>query len=161
MDKVKVESLISSRVLLSVPELRLKRVWEKKGAVKTIPFETLEEAMFEPGVEALFTNGVLGIPDMETKIRLGLEPEGAEKPENIIALNDQQRKRYMTVMPIGEFKTEVKKLPKDQVEELAQFAIENEIADFEKAEFLKSIIGLDIMSAIKLKRDDKAVQSEE
>ena len=32
--KVKVKSLISSRVLLSVPDLRLRRVWEKKGAVK-------------------------------------------------------------------------------------------------------------------------------
>ena len=37
-NKVKVKSLISSRVVISVPDMRLRRVWEKKGAVKIIPF---------------------------------------------------------------------------------------------------------------------------
>ena len=148
--KVKVKSLVSHKVLLSVPELRLRRVWEKKNAVMTIPFDQLEEAMYSPGVENLFREGILGIDDMEVKIALGLEEEGATEPTNIVILSDQELKRYLTVMPTFEFKDKIKDLPRQQIIELANYAITNEIANFEKAEVLKQYTGIDIVSAIKL-----------
>ena len=153
-DKVKVINLISSRVNINVPDIRLKRIWEKKGAVKIIPFEQLEEAMYNPGVEALFREGILGIDDLEIKKKLGLEPEDAEEPVNIIVLDDQQRKRYLTVMPTGEFKAKIKELPMEQIRELAQYAIDNEIANFDKAEIIKKMIGTDIISSIQLNKAD-------
>ena len=153
--KVKVENLISSRVNIVIPELSLRRVWEKKGAVKTIPLEQLEEAMYNPGVEALFRDGTLGIEDMEVKKYLGLEPEDAEEPVNIIILNDQQRKRYLTVMPTAEFKEKVRELPIEQVRELAQYAIQNEIANFDKAEIIKKMVGTDIIATIQLNKADQ------
>lgn len=156
--KVKVVSLVSQRVVLSVPDIRLRRVWERKGAVATIPFEQLEEAMYSPGVERLFTNGILGIDDMEVKIALGLEPEDAKQPVNIITLTDDQRKRYLTVMPLHEFKEEIKKLPIEQINELAAYAIEHEILDYDKSEIIQKYIDVDIMRAVKLNRDDRATQ---
>jgi hypothetical protein len=156
--KVKVASLVSQRVVLTVPDLRLRRVWERKGAVVTIPFEQLEEAMYNPGVENLFKNGVLGIDDMEVKIALGLEPEDAKTPVNIITLNDDQRKRYLTVMPLHEFKEALTKLPIEQINELAAYAIEHEILDFDKSAEIKKYVDVDIMKAIQLNRDDKATQ---
>ena len=156
--KVKVVSLVSQRVVLSVPDLRLRRVWERKGAVATIPYEQLEEAMYSPGVERLFTNGILGIDDMEVKIALGLEPEDAKQPVNIITLNDDQRKRYLTVMPLHEFKEEIKKLPIEQINELAAYAIANEVLDFDKSEIIQKYTDVDIMRAVKLNRDDRATQ---
>lgn len=159
-DKVKIVSLVSGRVVLSVPELRLKRVWDKKGAVKIIPFDQLQEALYEPGVTELFEGGCLGIDNMEQKIALGLEPEGAEEPVNIITIDDAQRKRYLTVLPFVEFKEKIKELPREQIEELANFAIENEIADFEKSEVLRQYTGKDIIGAIKLNRDDRAAREE-
>ena len=153
--KVKVENLISSRVNIVIPELSLRRVWEKKGAVKTIPLEQLEEAMYNPGVETLFRDGTLGIEDMEVKKYLGLEPEDAEEPVNIIILNDQQRKRYLTVMPTAEFKEKLRELPIEQVRELAQYAIQNEIANFDKAEIIKQMIGTDIIGTIQLNKADQ------
>lgn len=156
--KVKVKSLVSQRVVLSLPELRLRRVWEKKGAVVLIPYEQLEEAMYSPGVENMFKEGILGIDDMEIKIALGLEEEGATEPTNIIILSDQELKRYLTVMPAFEFKEKVKDLPRQQIMELANYAITNEIANFEKSEILKQYTGIDVISAIKLNRDDKAIQ---
>ena len=131
-ERVKVVNLVSSRVNIDLPEVRLKRIWEKKGAVKTIPFEQLEEAMYNPGVEALFREGMLGIEDLEIKKKLGLEPEDATEPVNIITLDDTQRKRYLTVMPLHEFKEEIKKLPIEQINELAAYAIEHEILDYDK-----------------------------
>jgi hypothetical protein len=157
-DKVKVKSLISGRVVMSIPDMRLKRVWERKGVVRVIPFEQLEEAIFNPGVERLFKNGALGIDDMEVKIRLGLEPEGAAEPVNIITLDDKQRERYLKHMPIHEFRQKVKELPREQQLELANYAIANEIADFDKSEILLKAVGIDILSAIKLNREDKAIQ---
>ena len=124
--KVKVKSLISSRVLLSVPDLRLRRVWEKKGAVKVIPLDQLEEAMYNPGVEARFRDGALGIDDI----------------------------------PMHEFRQKVKELPQEQLMELANYAIEHEIADFDKSELLLKLTDIDIISAIKLNRADKEVMQE-
>ena len=155
-NKVKVVNLISSRVNISIPEMRLKRVWEKKGAVRTIPYEELEEAMYNPGVEALFREGILGIEDMKVKQRLGLEPEDAEEPVNIIILDDTQRKRYMTVMPLHEFKEKIQELPREQIMELARYAINNEIANFDKSEIIKKIVDIDIIGSIQLNKADQA-----
>ena len=160
-EKVKVVNLVSSRVSINVPELRLSRSWEKKGAVKTIPFDQLEEAMYDPGVEAMFRNGVLGIEDMKIKQKLGLEPEDAVEPVNIIVLNDQQRKRYLTVMPLGEFKAKVQELPIEQVHELAQFAIDNELIDYDKADILKKMVNIDVIKSVELNRADKEEVTEE
>ena len=155
-DKVKVVNLISSRVNISIPEMRLKRVWEKKGAVRTIPYEELEEAMYNPGVEALFREGILGIEDMKVKQRLGLEPEDTEEPVNIITLDDTQRKRYLTVMPLHEFKEKIQELPREQVMELARYAIDNEIANFDKSEVIKRLVDIDIIGSIQLNKADQA-----
>lgn len=154
-DKVKVVNLVSSRVSINVPDVRLNRVWEKKGAIKTIPFEQLEEAMYDPGVERMFRDGILGIEDIKIKQKLGLEPEDVAEPVNIIILNDQQRRRYLTVMPLAEFKVQIQELPIEQVKELAQFAIQNELIDFEKDEILKKMVNVDVVRSIELNRADK------
>ena len=154
-DKVKITNLVSSRVNIDIPEMRLSRIWEKKGVVRVIPFDQLEEAIYTPGVEALFTNGILGIEDLDVKKKLGLEPDDAEEPVNIITLNDQQRKRYLTVMPIEEFRVKIKQLPIEQVRELADYAIENEIMNYDKAEIIKKMVGTDIISSIQLDKADK------
>ena len=154
-EKVKVVNLISSRVNIDVPDVRLKRVWEQKGAIKAIPFDQLEEALYDPGVEALFREGILGIKDLETKKKLGLEPEDATEPVNIITLDDTQRKRYLTAMPLHEFKTNIKELPLEQIRELAQYAIDNELVDFDKSEIIKKITGTDIIGTIQMNKADK------
>ena len=159
-DKVKVVNLVSSRVSINVPDVRLNRVWEKKGAIKTIPFEQLEEAMYDPGVERMFKDGILGIEDIKVKQKLGLEPEDVTEPVNIIILNDQQRRRYLTVMPLAEFKAQIQELPIEQVKELAQFAIQNELIDFEKDEILKKMVNVDVVRSIELNRADKEMYTE-
>ena len=154
-DKVKVVNLVSSIVSINVPDARLKRTWERKGAEKIIPFDQLQEAMYDTGVEAMFREGILGIEDLEVKKKLGLEPEDAPEPVNIIVLNDQQRKRYLTVMPTAEFRAKVQELPIEQVRELAQFAINNELVDFDKCEIIKKMINVDIIKSIELNKADQ------
>lgn len=151
--RVEVISTVNAQVILNVPELRLMRTWDRKGAKHKIKFEDLEEAIYKPGVEALFAEGILYIEDMPVKIALGLEPEGAEKPENIIILTEAQKKRYLTVAPVFELKETLSKLSTAQAKELAEYAIELKITDMAKTDLLKQFSGLDVLQNIMLNRE--------
>lgn len=154
-EKVKVISTEEGSISINIPDLRLKRRWNKKGAELTIDLDTLKEAMYEPGVEYMFKTGMLYIEDMDKKKKLELEPEDATEPENIIVLSDVQKKRYLTVLPIGEFKDSIKKLSVEQRKELVNFAIENELCDLARSKILMETTGIDVLNAIRIKQSDK------
>lgn len=153
--KVKIESLTNGKIVIQSDEFRLRRVWERRGAVKTIDFDVLEELIYDPGVEYMFKQGILGIDDLEVKKALGLEPEDAEEPVNIITFDEKKMDRLMKVMPLSEFKAEINKAPIEQVRLLVEYAIEKEYTDFEKCEYLKELTQTDIITAIKLNRKAK------
>lgn len=153
--KVNIKSETLGRIGINLPDLKLKRTWEKKGVIRQISFEDLQQAYYEPGVEYMFREGMLSIDDMDVKKALGLEPEDAKAPVNIIILNDEQKMRYLNVLPMPEFRAEVNKLSYEQVNTLVDFAIEKEIANLDKSEFLKEKTGIDIIKAIQLNRQDK------
>lgn len=154
-NKVMIENLSSGRVLLKVPDLNLKRVFERKGAKKPVDAEILQQAMYDPGVEYLFTQGILGINDLDQKKYLGLEPEDAVEPENIIILTDTQKKRLLTVAPMVELKDMLKKLPYEQIQALVDYAIANELLNMDRCELLKKYTQIDIINAVKLNREMK------
>ena len=154
-NKVMIENLSSGRVLLKVKDLNLRRIFERKGAKKPVDFEILQQALYDPGVEYLFTEGILGISDMEQKKALGLEPEDAVEPQNIIVLTDNQKKRLLTVAPISELKETVKKLHREQLQDLAEFAVNNELVDMERCEILKKCTQIDVINAVRLNRQAK------
>lgn len=153
--KIKVKNLVNGRVGITLPDLRLNVNWDRKGQTRMIDFDTLQEALYDYGTEYMFKEGMLGIDDMETKIALGLEPEGATEPQFIKVLDDDQMKRMMTVMPIFEFKKELEGVPREQVLNLVDYAVQNEYSDIKKCDVLKEITGIDVISAIRLNREDK------
>ena len=107
-DKVIVTSMVSGNVGLILPHLRVNKSWPKKGAKLPIDKEILREAIYEPGVEYMFKNGILYIDDMDFKIELGLEPEGAKTPEAIIPIDEKYLERVLKRMPIVEMKQAIK-----------------------------------------------------
>ena len=149
--KVMLINMVNRRVGIDVPDLRLSRVWERKGAKKPIDLDVLKEAFYDPGVEYLLREGILYIEDMDVKIELGLE-EDASSP-TIIILNEDELKRYLTVMPVFEFRGKVNELGREQKLSLVDYAIENEHTNYEKCEILKELVEVDIIRAIQLKRD--------
>lgn len=155
MDKVKIVSKTKSPISVKVADIHFSREWAKEGAFVNIDREQLDELMYDNGFRYMIDSGMLYIEDMQVKKELGLEPEDAEKPVNIIALSDEDKKRYMTMMPIYDFKPALKKLKYEQLLALADYAIEHEIGDFQKAEEIKKACGKDIITAIKLNRQDK------
>lgn len=153
--KIMVTSMTSGRIGIDLPDLRFKRVWEKKGSKKPIDLEILEQALYNPGVEYMFKEGILYIEDMDAKIKLGLEPEGAKEPENVIVLSDAQKKRLLTVAPMQDLKETVSKLSYEQIQDLVEYAIQNEITNMDKCEYLKKITQTDIIKAVQLNRANK------
>ena len=111
--------------------------------------------MYDPGSEYMFRTGMLYIEDMDIKKEIGLEPEEATEPVNIIVLDEKQLNRYLTVMPLHEFKENVKKLSIEQAKNLVDYAVQKETITFDKAEFLEKVTGLNAMSMIQLNRKNK------
>ena len=73
-DNVFVVSTVNGNVGFSIPELRFKRIWQKKKARFPVPKDVLREAIFNPGVSYLFEKGILYIEDLDFKKEIGLEP---------------------------------------------------------------------------------------
>ena len=84
MALVKVINTLNHAVGVYIPELNFKRTWAKRGAIIKIDTDKLEEMMYDPGFNYMLEQGVLYVEDMEVKKELGLEPETATEPENII-----------------------------------------------------------------------------
>lgn len=147
--------MVASRVGINLPDLKLKRTWEKRGVVRPIPFEELEQALYEPGVEYMFKQGILAIDSMEDKIALGLEEEGTTTPTNIIVLTEAEMDRYWKVLPFIEFKQKLTGLPKEQIQNLVDHAIDKEYTDINKCEYIKEKMEIDIIRAIQLNRQAK------
>jgi uncharacterized protein Smg (DUF494 family) len=154
-ERVKIISQHNGPVSVIVPELRFSREWMSKGATIPVERETLEELMYDPGFKYMIDTGMLYIEDMQVKKDLGIEPEDAEEPVNIIILTDKEKERMMTVLPLIEFKIKLKTLNYEQLQDLADFAIRHELSDFQKAEEIKKACGKDIINAIRLNREDK------
>ena len=153
--KVKITALVDGTIGIDDSDLRIRRTWDQKGAVRTIDLDVLEELIYNPGVEYMFKEGILGIDDMEVKIALGLEPEGATEPENIVIFDDNMKKRLLAYMPFTEFKENVDKAPREQLFGLVDYAIENELIDIDKINYLKDKTQIDILSAIQLRRQEQ------
>lgn len=150
--KVKIKNTTNGRIGINIPDLKLSRIWEKKNVIKYIDFDDLEQALYDSGVEYMIRQGMLEIEDMEVKIALGLEEEGTTTPVNIIVLSEKEMERYLKVLPIVDFKKKIADLPKEQVYNLLDYAIEKEIIQLDKNDILKQFTGTDVMEAIKLKR---------
>lgn len=155
MEKIRVISKHQGPVSVNISDLRFKREWPNKGASVLIEKETLEEMMYDNGFKYMIDTGMLYIEDLEVKKELGLEPEDATEPVNIIVLSDNDMKRMMTAMPQFEFDAKLKTLNYEQMLALADFAIKNELGDFGKCDAIKKACGKDILTAIKLNREDK------
>lgn len=151
--KVMIKNMTNGRVVIKVPDLNFKRIWERKNAVKPVDFEILQQAFYDEGVEYLFKERMLYITDEKIRVELGLEDE----ENKIIILDDNMKKRYLTVLPVNELKEKLKELTKEQILELADYAINNEIVNMEVKDLLKEYTGIDIIRAIELNRQMKEV----
>ena len=151
-DKVKIISAFDGRCGIDNADLHISRRWPARGSVVTLDKETVEELMFDDAFKNMVEDGTLYIEDFELKKELGIEPEDATAP-TIIYLSDKELERFWKIMPLAQFKVEVKKLKKAQVDSLVDYAIQHgDEGSIPKANYLTEISGRNILKGIELKK---------
>ena len=151
-ERVMVTSMVSGRIGLVLPRLHINKVWPKKGTKLPVEKDVLREAIYEPGVEYMFKQGLLYIDDMEFKIELGLEEEGTKTPTNVIPMDEKYMTRVLKLMPIAEMKKAISAMNDNQKRELIDFASEQNDISFDRMDVIKKLTGIDVVKVIELKR---------
>lgn len=153
--KVMVTSNAVGRVIINVPSMHFRREWERKGAKKPIEMEVLREIFYDPGIEKMFRMGILYIEDMSVKIELDLEEEGTEKPINVVVLSDKERAELLSnEVDFNKFRESCEKLSKQELINLADYAIEKELINMDKCRYLKIKTGKDIIKIIENNKEE-------
>lgn len=151
-DKVIVTSMVNGQVGLTLPQLRYSRTWPSKGTKIPVSKDILREAIYEPGVEYIFKNGILYIDDMNFKIELGLEQEGTTTPTEVIPVDDKYLNRVLKLMPINEMKEAIEKMNPNQKEELILYAIHQNDISLDKVKIIDKLCNTNIMNTMQLMR---------
>lgn len=156
---VKVQNMVNKTISIKKPQYNFNKRWTQKNQIIPVPFEALEQMLWDEGIRRFFDRGMLYISEMKDKIDLGLEPEGATEPQNIIVLTDKQINDFLTSKPFVVFKKELEDLSDTQIREIVNYAIIHELADIEKVNYLRKLTGVDILKAIARNLDVKEAES--
>ena len=148
-DKVMVTSMVGGTISASSLE---HRVWNKKGQKLPVSKDVLREAIYEPGVEYMFKNGILYIDDMELKIELGLEAPGTQTPTDVLPVDDKYLNRILKLMPISEMKSTIDKMSIVQKQELVDYASKQNDIQLDRLAIVSEKCGVDVLKTIELNR---------
>lgn len=151
-ERVIVKSMVNGIVGITMPNSRIKKIWPKKGTNLPVEKDLLREAIYDPGVEYMFKKGILYIDDMDFKIELGLEPEGAKAPTEIIPVDEKYLNRVLKLMPLSEMKAAINKMSDNQKKELLDYAVKQNDIQLDRLGVLKELTGIDILKVIELDR---------
>ena len=150
--KVIVKSMVNYIVGLNIPDLRFKREFAKEGETKSIDFDTLLEGITSLGVRTLFEEGILYIENKQDRIDLGLEEEGSS--EKFKVLTRGQILKLLKVDPIAKLQETLEISPKEQINRIAEVAIEEKFTDFDKCNLIKKFCGIDVISSVQNINED-------
>ena len=148
-DKVMVTSMVGGTISASSLE---HRVWNKKGQKLPVSKDVLREAIYEPGIEYMFKNGILYIDDMELKIELGLEAPGTQTPTEVLPVDDKYLNRVLKLMPVSEMKSTIDKMSIVQKQELVDYASKQNDIQLDRLAIVSEKCGVDILKTIELNR---------
>ena len=151
-DKVKIISAFDGRCGIDNGDLHISRRWPARGSSVMMDKSVVEELMYDDAFKNMVEDGTLYIEDFEFKKELGIEPEDA-KTETIIYLSDKELERYWKIMPLAQFKIELKKLKKAQVDSLVDYAMNHgDDGSIPKANYLSEVTGRNILKGIELRK---------
>ena len=150
---VMVKSAVGGQVVIDIPEFNLRRLWTRCGAQFPIDRDILEQIYYRPGVEYLFTHGMLVTEDKQFLYDVGLINDMEEEKE-IIILDEKLMKRLIGAMPMREVEEYFNKFSPEQIEEVVNFAIRNyKELNNSKIDFFSKRGNKDLLRAIKNYQD--------
>lgn len=153
--KIKIINQVNGLVGVSLPNLNFTREWLTKGQIVTMPYDILEEAMFDPGFKNMIDQGILYIDDLEAAKSLGYEDEEVKVPTKYQRFTEQKLKDLILNSSFENFEKTFKKIPSEQRQELCDWAVTLRLRDPQKIAFLKENMNFDVDRGIYL---DKLAQ---
>ena len=150
---VDVKNVSAAKVVLRIPELRYRRVWERPGTVIKIDFSVLEEAIYKKGVRKLFTDGFLAISDQDVLFDLGLIND---KKEKLVPIADtKEMVKMVTEGTVEELEEVLKNSPKEYAETLARIAQSHKVLNFDKNKLFIKYAEYDVIKGVQLNESVK------
>lgn len=160
--KIPVKNTIGNEILVSLPELHFIRTWAPNSVLK-VPFEILEEAIFDKGFSVFIKKGMLHIEDEAARIELGLQEPG--EPDPVKILNPTQMLKLLKGDSIEVFKKTLSEISHEQHLALVDLAVKEKVFDMTKSELLKEVCGVDFIRNIQLNAEmekaEKKIREEE
>lgn len=144
---IMVSSASDFTLVINIPEIPLRKSWNKRGAKLPIERKALMQAYYDPAVEALFREGMLTTDDTDFLKDVGLMEE--DGTTEVVILTEALLTRLIKTMPAAEVKNELKKLSRSQLEELADYAVEHYTSlQMDRVDIISKATGKNIMKAI-------------
>lgn len=148
-ERVQIKNLVKGTVVINDPNIPIRREWTKKGQVNSIPYDVMEDLVYQEGIMTLFKDGILSIEDKDVRVRLGLE--ASDGHDAIVIFNENQMLGALMGKP-ADLEVALKKLPKEQINELVELAVTKEVTDMQKVDLIKKYTGRDILQLVKYNR---------
>lgn len=158
---VALKNMIDSQVSVRDLSIGVNRRWQRRGQVIPIPYEAVEQLLWQDGFRRMIDQGVLYIENMRDKQDLGLEPMNVSQPTNIIALNEEEIVELLKAATIDDFKKTICSLSDTQIDSVIDYAISHKIVDAVKCTILKQVTGRDILGAISAKEKNEYLDKQE
>ncbi len=158
---VAIKNMIESQISVRDMSIGINRRWQRRGQVIPLPYETVEQLLWQDGFRRMIDQGILYIESLKDKQDLGLEPINTDKPVNIIALTEPEIKSLLTEVPVTVFRKRLSQLPDIQIDNIIDYAIANKIINLEKIQILKEITNRDILEGISKKSELEAEEKKE
>jgi hypothetical protein len=124
---------------------RMNRKWDKPNTTKKIALEELRELVSASGGYELLENFLL-IKDMDVREELGL-------PINKEYMLDDKEIKALIKKPVNVLLDTLENTSDSIKEKIAQTAIDTKLSDLDKLEVIQENTGVDVLTAIKEKKE--------
>ncbi len=145
-----VRKLAPGGVSYRIPGKLVARKWVGKDARLRVPYEELEECIYDPSINSLFTKGYLFIESKEARVALGLEESEA------LVLDEEGVAKVLFEDDLDTFKEKIDRMAEQTQELLVQVAIANldKHAGYEKYDIIRKKYKVDIEAIHRRARED-------
>jgi len=151
--RIDIINNVKGKLIINIPEMQINIKLEKKGQKSKILKSKAEELYFySTGFKNMVENKQIIIDDLDFLKQIGIEEQEATAPVVTKILTDEEKEKLLTQTVLGVFKKKVDELTEIEKQDLADYAIDNNIiGDLSKAKYLGDTTGKDIVKAIELK----------
>lgn len=158
MSNYLVSKMVKGVVFYKVPNENRERVWKGENAKLRIPFQELEDCMYDAAIRTLFEEGYLWVEDQEARVLLGLEnPEQTETDSAMKLIFDAaalQALLYNNAYAV--FETKMDRIADASLENLFDIAINSgQQLSHEKSDYIRKKYHVDIDMIQRNKREEK------